>query len=68
MKAPKTKGPQNIPQVGDDCRLRGRAPRGKLAAVNDSTLWARVEWAEDAKGPVLVHLHELERLDSNERN
>lgn len=60
------KGPQNIPEVGDPCRLRGRPPRGKLLRVNPNNLWARVEWASEAPGPILVHLHELERVRTNE--
>ncbi len=55
------KAPQNTPAVGDLCRLRGRLPEGKLAEVN-ARGWAKVEWTSAAKGPAIVHLHELERI------
>lgn len=48
-------------QIGERVRLRGREPRGVLRRVNESSLWAQVEWDAETPGPKHCHLKELER-------
>lgn len=60
MTSPKSKGPMNPPVVGDRVKLRGKAASGTLTHMNDRK-WARVDWDENARGPLVVHLFELEK-------
>lgn len=53
------KAPSNLPTIGDRVKLRGRQNIGKLQRVDDRN-WSWVDW--DGEGPIICHLHELERL------
>jgi len=55
------KPPKDLPSVGERVCLRGRSARGTLREVNALNSWAKVEWAADARGPLIVHHWELER-------
>jgi hypothetical protein len=47
------------PNIGEPVKLRGREPRGTLAAVGERG-WCRVAWDEAHPGPKIVHIDELE--------
>lgn len=57
------RAPINTPDVGDRVKLRGREFAGKLAHVSGNK-WSEVHW-DDAPGPKICHLHELERLNAH---
>jgi len=59
MKEPRA--PTNLPSVGDRCKLRGRNAAGTLREVTPHNNWARVDWDDPNRGPVICHLYELEK-------
>jgi hypothetical protein len=64
----RSKGPPNLPTIGDLCRLRGQEAEGVCANINPSNLWTQVWWQgrpPSRETPTLCHLYELERLEFN---
>jgi hypothetical protein len=62
----KRKGPPNLPEIGDLCRMRGGQTEGVCAAVASGSLWTRVWWQGELPSrerPMLCHLYELEKRE-----
>lgn len=54
---------KNVNPVFDDkVRLRGRIQEGYLRRL-ENVNWAIVDWTSEEKGPIIVHLYELEKID-----
>lgn len=47
------------PAEGDVVHLKGRGKFGVLRRIDPERNWCWVDW--DVKGPLICHLHELER-------
>lgn len=59
------KKPQNLAEVGDRVKMRGRGTTGKVTHINPDTKWTQVHWDKDGdQGPRFCHLYELERLNA----
>lgn len=57
-----SKAPDKLPCVGDSVQLRGRPQFvGILRIVNPLNNWARIDWRCEKPGPLICHLHELEK-------
>ncbi len=54
--------PNNLPEIGDRCKMRGRKFEGVLKKVNPE-LWAWVDWSGHDLGPHICHLYELEKIN-----
>ena len=61
---PAKRPPVNLPTIGDRVRLRGRGVIGILRRVIQENNWSYVDWEAAAAGPVICHLFELEKLES----
>lgn len=57
------KRPKEQPEPGDRVKLKGRDARGWLRHTHLDVLWCLVNWDEDARGPKIVHLNELEKIE-----
>ena len=55
------KGPQNMPAIGDRCKMRGKEAAGQLVRITPDN-WAVVRWDGDKPGPRYCHLFELEKI------
>ena len=51
--------PRQEPKEGHIVSLRGRGASGILRKILPRK-WCKVEWQSEKKGPLLVHLNELE--------
>lgn len=58
----KAKGPPNLPERGDKCKMRGRKNNGVLWTIDDDSLWSKVIWEFPPGGPTYCHLYELEKM------
>ena len=56
------KSKKPLPIVGDFVSLRGRSRFGTLIEHSEWNGWCKIEWKGE-KGPLIVHINELEKID-----
>ncbi len=62
----KSKGPPDLPEIGDWCKMRGGNTIGICASVNKDTMWVNVWWQglpQSRETPKWCHLYELEKVE-----